>query len=215
MWVKNGTNRTFTATRTAGRPSSATSSATRRASAATCSSSAARSVRSRWNVVSRLRDFGTHGADVTSLPATPNASIRYHGPMRRAEAGGQRGGVGPGQLDHGRDAHAGQLGGRPRPMPHSASGGRSPMTSTQLCLVSRYMPAGLANPVAILARSRLSPMPTEQARPVASRTARWTSAASASGSPVSAPRKASSQPSTSTTAGSAGQRGHDPSDTAS
>ena len=43
-------------------------------------------------------------------------------------------------------------------------------------------------------------MPTEQCRPVASSTAAWIARAAASGSSVSMPTNASSQPSTSTTA---------------
>ena len=53
---------------------------------------------------------------------------------------------------------------------------------------ARLIPAGLAKPVVSLARRRLSPMPTEQTNPVACSTARCTSAAHASGSPVRAPR---------------------------
>ena len=61
------------------------------------------------------------------------------------------------------------------------------------------MPAGLPNSVAILARTLLSPMPTEQCSRVSRRTASCARRASASGSSVRAPRNASSHPSTSTT----------------
>ncbi len=63
------------------------------------------------------------------------------------------------------------------------------------------MPAGLANPVACFAWSLFPPMPMEQARPVRASTAAWMSAARRAGTSVSAARKASSQPSTSTTTG--------------
>ena len=86
------------------------------------------------------------------------------------------------------------------PTPCRSLVGRSPMTSNHVWRVSRNTPCGLANPVAIFARSRLSPMPTEQCRPVASRTAACTDLANASGSSVSTPRNASSQPITSTVA---------------
>ena len=86
------------------------------------------------------------------------------------------------------------------PTPHSAVVGRSPMTSIQLSRVSRKVPCGLPKSVAILARTRVSPMPTEQCRPVASSTAAWIERAAASGSSVSTPTNASSHPSTSTTA---------------
>jgi hypothetical protein len=48
------------------------------------------------------------------------------------------------------------------PIPHRASVDRPAMTLHQLCQVSRYIPAGLVKPVASLARSLLSPMPTER-----------------------------------------------------
>ncbi len=75
------------------------------------------------------------------------------------------------------------------------------MISTQLCLVRRYTPPGLANPVASLAVCLLSPIPTAHDSPVRSATARRTSRATASGSSVSTPRNASSHPATSTTTG--------------
>jgi len=87
-----------------------------------------------------------------------------------------------------------------RPIPHNASVGRSAITSTQLSAVSRNIPRGLPNPVAIFARSRLSPIPIEQCRPVAPSTAACTRAAITSGSGVCTPMNASSQPMTWTTA---------------
>ena len=86
------------------------------------------------------------------------------------------------------------------PTPHSAVVGRSPMTSIQLSRVSSKTPCGLPKSVAILARTSVSPMPTEQWRPVASSTAACTCRAVATGSSVSTPTNASSHPSTSTTA---------------
>ena len=57
------------------------------------------------------------------------------------------------------------------PTPHRAVVGRSPMTSIQLSRVSSKTPCGLPKSVAILARTNVSPMPTEQWRPVAPSTA--------------------------------------------
>src|SRR6185312_4920980 len=84
------------------------------------------------------------------------------------------------------------------PIPQIASGGRSPSTSNQVSVVSRATPAGLAKPVAILACSLLSPMPTEQSRSVAAFTSAASPLAKLSGSSVSTPTNASSQPRTST-----------------
>ncbi len=80
------------------------------------------------------------------------------------------------------------------------------MTSSQFAAVSVYVPRGLPKSVAFLARSVLSPIPTEQCRPVAARTDSMTSAAMSSGSPRSpcsgpGPTNASSQPSTCTSTG--------------
>ena len=86
------------------------------------------------------------------------------------------------------------------PTPHRAVVGRAPMTSIQLSRVSMKVPCGLPKSVAILARTRVSPMPTEQCSSVAASTAAWISGRSATGSSVSTPTNASSQPSTSTTA---------------
>ena len=86
------------------------------------------------------------------------------------------------------------------PTPHSARVGRSPMTSNQFSAVSRNLPPGLPNSVAILARTFVSPMPTEQCSRLAASTSAWMRRATASGSSASTPTNASSQPSTSTTA---------------
>ena len=86
------------------------------------------------------------------------------------------------------------------PMPHSASVGRSPSTSNQFRNVSRNTPAGLPNPVASLACSLFSPIPTVQSSRVAALTRSCRPRAKPSGSPVSTPRNASSQPTTWTTA---------------
>jgi hypothetical protein len=88
------------------------------------------------------------------------------------------------------------------PMPHSAWVGRSNITSAQFSAVRRYTPSpapGLANSVASLARNMLSPTPIEQCSRVRSRTSARMICARASGSSVSAPTNASSQPITSTT----------------
>jgi hypothetical protein len=74
------------------------------------------------------------------------------------------------------------------------------MTSNQVAWVSRNVPRGLPNSVAIFARTLVSPIPTVQCSEVASRTSRWISRATSSGSLASTPTNASSHPSTSTTA---------------
>ena len=74
------------------------------------------------------------------------------------------------------------------------------MTSNQFSRVSRNVPRGLPNSVAILARTLVSPMPTVQCSRVAASTSAWMRRATPSGSSASAPTNASSHPSTSTTA---------------
>ena len=83
------------------------------------------------------------------------------------------------------------------PMPHSARVGRWPITSAQFSAVSVNRPPGLPNSVAILARSRLSPIPTAQDSRVSAATAAWIRRArssAASSSATVAPTNASSQP---------------------
>ena len=92
-------------------------------------------------------------------------------------------------------------------MPHRSLVGRWPITANQFSRVSRNIPPGLPNSVAILARTLVSPMPTEQCSWVASSTSAWIVRATASGSSVSMPTNASSQPSTSTTAPGIGLEG--------
>ena len=86
------------------------------------------------------------------------------------------------------------------PTPPRAVVGRSPITASQFSRVSRKLPRGLPKSVAVLARTRVSPIPTEQCSPVRSSTAARISRAVRSGSSLSTPTNASSQPSTSTTA---------------
>lgn len=74
------------------------------------------------------------------------------------------------------------------------------MTSSQFSAVSRNTPRGLPNPVATLARTSVSPIPMLQCSRVASSTACCVRRAYASGSSVAIPTKASSHPSTCTTA---------------
>ena len=81
-----------------------------------------------------------------------------------------------GQLADGADAEPLEALRDPVPIPHSAVVGRSPITSNQLSRVSWKTPRGLPKSVAILARTLVSPMPTEQCRPVASSTAACRSA---------------------------------------
>ncbi len=73
-----------------------------------------------------------------------------------------------------------------RPIPHSASVGRSPMTFIHVSAVSRWIPAGLAKPVAVFARGFVSPIPIEHDRSAADRMRSRIATASASGSSVSA-----------------------------
>ncbi len=86
------------------------------------------------------------------------------------------------------------------PTPHNSIVGRGPITSNQLSAVSWNTPRGLPNPVAILARTLLSPIPTEQCSRVAASTVSRARSANACGSALWIPMKASSQPRTSTTA---------------
>ena len=192
--VKNDENRTLTATLATRRPSATTSRVSSLASTASCSSTSDRSVRSCGNVVSRLRERATQGAPVTWVSAPPSASCRYHGPIvgpnRSANSPASARASWPTVSSPAAASFLAVL----APMPHSASVGRSAMTAIQLSSVSRYIPAGLAKPVASFARCLLSPMPTEQDSPVAAVTARRTAAANPSGSSVRAPRNASSQP---------------------
>ncbi len=86
------------------------------------------------------------------------------------------------------------------PTPHRSRVGRSAITSVQFCAVSTNTPRGLPKSVAILARRRLSPTPTEQCSRVCSSTAACSRRASSTASSTDAtvdPTKASSQPSTS------------------
>ena len=60
-------------------------------------------------------------------------------------------------------------------MPQMAVTGRSPIVGIHVRRVSRATPPGLANPVAVLACSFVSPMPTAQCSPVACSTRAWMS----------------------------------------
>ena len=86
-------------------------------------------------------------------------------------------------------------------MPQMLVTGRSPITSSQVPEVRRATPPGLAKPVAVLAWSFVSPIPTAQVSPVSATTRALIAPASASGSSQVAPTKASSHPHTSTTTG--------------
>jgi hypothetical protein len=70
------------------------------------------------------------------------------------------------------------------PTPHNAIVGRWPITSNQVAAVSRNTPRGLPSPVAIFARTLLSPILTEQCGPVPASTSACTRRANASGSPL-------------------------------
>ena len=86
------------------------------------------------------------------------------------------------------------------PMPHSSVTGRGPMMIIQFAEESRNTLSveAFANPVAILARSLVSPIPTAQVSWVWARTRLRRSCARSSGSATVAPRTASSHPQTST-----------------
>src|SRR5262245_31919758 len=87
------------------------------------------------------------------------------------------------------------------PMPQTAVTGRSPIVSSHIRCVRVAIPPGFANPVAVLAWSFVSPIPTAQVRPVSSNNRSFTARARPSGSSVSAPITASSHPHSSTTTG--------------
>ena len=155
---------------------------------------------SRWNVSSFPCPRATYGESSTSASPRPRPSSTSHGPV-----------IGPNSAASASGSAAARSATVPMPseasflavfapMPHSASVGRPPRTSNQLAYVSRNTPAGLPNPVAILACSLFSPIPTVQSSWVAARTAAASERAKPSGSEVSTPTNASSQPSTSTTA---------------
>jgi hypothetical protein len=84
------------------------------------------------------------------------------------------------------------------PMPDSAVTGSAPITGSQVRWVKRATPPGLAKPVAVLAWSFVSPIPTAQRSRVSASTVAWTRRAKPSGSAVRAPTHASSHPHSST-----------------
>ena len=196
--VSNGAYRSFMPTRTAARPSAAMSRVTWAASSRTAPATCPQTDWLCWNVVSRPCPRATYGVASTGEESTPRPSRRYHGPI-----------VGPSRSASTCASVAASsftvwmprsasLAAVLRPMPHSASVGRSPITSNQVSVVSRPTPRGLPNEVAIFAWSLLSPMPTELWSRVLSSTAVRTSAAKVSGSSVRTARNASSHPSTCT-----------------
>ena len=85
------------------------------------------------------------------------------------------------------------------PMPQTAVTGRSPMVSIHVRRVSVATPPGLANPVAVLACSLVSPIPTEHRSPVAANTRRLKPTGERLRVVGRTPTNASSQPHTSTT----------------
>ena len=122
-------------------------------------------------------------------------------PDRRPEVAGQLVVVGAGEVLDGADAELARGARAVRaPMPQIAVTGRSPIVAIQVRRVSRATPPGLANPVAVLACSRVSPMPTAHDRPrLVERPAPADRVGDAPpGRRCAAPTKASSQPHTST-----------------
>jgi hypothetical protein len=149
--VKNGANRTFTTILAASRPSAATSSLTIRAIPATSSATCAQSTKLSWNVTSRLRDRASQGSSVTRDRSMPRPSCTSHGPIVGPKCGANsRGDAAASSATVMIDNSASRLAVLD-PTPHSASVGLSPRISSQLELVILNTPAGLPNPVAILA----------------------------------------------------------------
>src|SRR5580658_1928354 len=198
--VTNGAYRTFTTTRTAGLPSTTRSAASNLASRATSACTCDQSAMFCWNVSSLPCPRARYGESSTSASPRPRPSRTSHGPVigpnTAASASGSAAARSLTVLMPSPASFLAVL----APMPHSASVGRSPKTENQFADVSRNTPAGLPNPVAILACSLFSPIPTVQSSWVAACTRAAKDRANASGSDVSTPRNASSQPSTSTTA---------------
>ena len=79
--VKNGANRTLTTTRAASRSSLRRSLATSRAVRATSAATSSGSVRSRWNVCSRLRPLAVHPSGCTLAEPSPRPRLASHGPV--------------------------------------------------------------------------------------------------------------------------------------
>src|SRR5580704_16880171 len=198
--VTNGAYRTFTTTRTDGRPSSARSRASSPASRATSARTVDQSLISTWNVSSLPCPRARYGESSTSASPRPRPSRTSHGPVIGPNTAASASGSAAARSLTVLMPSPASLRAVLAPMPHSALVGRPPSTSNQLENVSRNTPAGLPNPVAILACSLFSPIPTVQSSSVASPTLRASDRAKASGSDVSTPRNASYQPSTSTTA---------------
>ena len=153
-----------------------------------------------WNVSSRPCPRATYGESSTSESPIPRPSSTSHGPVIGPNTAASSDGEVPARSATVMMPSPASFFAVLAPMPHSASVGRPPSTENQFSDVSRNTPAGLPNPVASLAWSLLSPMPTVQCSRVASSTRAWSVRANRSGSGMSTPRNASSQPITSTTA---------------
>ena len=213
--VKNGTYRTFTTTRLAGRCSAAMSAATSRASRTTSARTASQSPMSCWKVVSRPCERATYGALSTGDGLSPRAVWTSHGPVTGPKCGARANGSAAASSATVPMPSPASLAAVLRPMPHSASVGSPPSTSNHEPCVSRNIPAGLPYPVASLAWSLFSPMPTVQSSWLAARTCSWIRRATSSGSSVSTARNASSQPIASTTASNSRRAAMTVADTAS
>ena len=181
-----------------GRPRSATDAVTSSASRVTLAAMSAGSVRSWAKVTSRLRDRGTRGSSTTGESPPPRPSNRRWGPI-----------VGPNRRASSWWSAAASsatvvMPSSPRralirvPMPLMAVTGSDPITGSHVPRVRRATPPGFAKPVAVLAWSFVSPIPTAQCRCVAASTVAWRRRAKASGSAVRTPTHASSQPHSST-----------------
>ena len=192
-------------TRAAGRPSCSMSATTRRVSART----------SLGDPVPVL-EVALEGLLAAVRPRHPRRRVDRAGVRRRGRAGGTTA-PSSGRAPRRAPARRTRPAGRPcrcrappascavlradPPQRRRSAGRPSPRTSSPS--VSRQTPRGLPKSVAILARSLLSPMPTEQCSPVAASTRRGRARRAPPGrpgrrAPRPAARNASSQPSTST-----------------
>src|SRR3984885_8396664 len=167
------------------------------ANSITAESISARSVRSWGKVTTWLRERGTHGSELTVSSPPPLASSNNHSPVRGPNVDVSSSASACANCHTVAIPRAASFFDVFGPTPHSASTGRSPITSIQFDSVRLYTPAGFANPVATLARCLLSLMPTEHDKPVAEEMTVRTCSASSPGSSTSAPTYASSQPQTS------------------
>ena len=108
------------------------SATTRVVSARTSSATCVQSSRSVWKVVSRPCARGTYGVGSTGLLSTPRPSRRYHGPIVGPSSAASTAGSEAASWDTLSKPSAASFFAVLRPIPHSASVGRSPISANQV-----------------------------------------------------------------------------------